>query len=98
MYDLLIEPLAAYKLWIDLSAALATFVAAGFWLRASLIKAPKEVWHAFHIPSEGPLKGDVPEAIEALAKQSRLNSFAAGFAALAAVLTGISTLIGTRWG
>jgi hypothetical protein len=38
------------------------------------------------------------EAVLAVTKrQSRLNAMAAGFAAVAAILTGFSVLIGTRW-
>jgi hypothetical protein len=97
MYATFIEPLAMWKFWIDMASAACALGAALFWLRASLVKGPTEVRHAFHLPHEGPWEGDVPDAVKAMAKQSRLNAWAAGFAALAAVLTALSVVIGTRW-
>jgi hypothetical protein len=82
MYALLIEPLAPWKFWIDVCSAGTAFLAGNFWPRASLVRGPKEVRHAFHAPLEGPLKGYLPEAVEAMEKQSRLNARAAAFAAL----------------
>jgi hypothetical protein len=97
MYATFIEPLSAWKFWLDMASAVCAFGAALFWLRASLVKGPGEVRHAFHLPLEGSWEGDVPDAVTAMAKQSRLNAWAAGFAAVAAMLTALSVLIGTRW-
>jgi hypothetical protein len=96
VYATFIEPLAALKFYIDVVSAACALGAALFWLRASLVKGPKEVRHAFHQTDEG-WRGDVPDAVRAMAKQSRLNAWAAGFAAVAAVLTALSVVIGTRW-
>ena len=62
MYNALVEPFAPWKFWIDLVSAACAFGAAAFWLKASLVKGPPEVKHPFHLPLEGPWKGDVPEA------------------------------------
>lgn len=94
----LADPLAPWKFYIDVGSAICAFIAAAFWLRASLVRTPAQLRHFVHMPLEGPFQGDVAKVAAGVAKQSKLNAWAAGFAATAAVLTGISVLIGTRWG
>ena len=94
----LADPLAPWKFYVDVAAAAFAFIAASFWLRASLIKTPSELSLFQHLPLDGSFEGDVAKVAAGIGKQSRLNAWAAGFTAVAAVLTGISILIGTRWG
>lgn len=96
-YGLLVEALAPWKFIIDIAAAACAFVAAVCWLRASLVKMPKELRHLFHMTRQGPFEGDVADIFKGVLEQSRWNAYAAMFAAVAAILTGISVLIGTRW-
>jgi hypothetical protein len=90
--------MASVKFWIDLFSAFSALGAASFWLKASLIKTPREIPHTKNLRM---LDGDFGSGVLKLANgvsiQSRLNAYAAAFAALAAVLTAISVLIGTRW-
>jgi hypothetical protein len=98
MYAWLIEPLAEWKFAIDVAGAVCAFIAAGFWLRASLVKTPKELRRLIHMPPSGPIEGDLADLARGVSAQSRWNALAATFAAAAAVMTGMSVLIGTRWG
>jgi hypothetical protein len=90
MYNVLVEPFAAWTFWIDLASAVCAFGAAAFWLKASLVKMPGGPIHLVHPHFE-------KAVLDVTRRQSRLNSLAAAFAAVAALLTGFSVLIGTRW-
>jgi hypothetical protein len=94
----LVEPAAPWKFAIDVAAAMFAFVAAFFWLRASLVKTPTELRHVVHFPLEGPIEGDIATLMRAVGKQSHLNTWAAGLSAVAALLSGVSIFIGSRWG
>jgi hypothetical protein len=90
MYHLLIEPFVPWKFWIDLASAAAAFGAAAFWLRASVVRMPGGPIHLVHPYFE-------EAVLRVTRQQSWFNSVAAAFAAAAAILTGFSILIGTRW-
>jgi hypothetical protein len=94
----MIELLAPWKFWVDVSAASFAVCAAITWFRASVVKTPKVVRHVLHMPMDGPFEGDVADAVVGLHKQSILNAWAAAFSGVAAILTAVSVLIGTRWG
>jgi len=80
------------KLIVDLAAAACAFGAAAFWWIASNIGMPADGRIQFVHP-------DFENAVLSVTRrQSYWNSWAARVAAVAAVLTGISVLIGTRWG
>jgi hypothetical protein len=98
VYKAVIEALAPYEFYIGLAAVVCSFVSAGFWIRASLVRTPRELWHAIHMPLSGPMQGDLGNLVEGVYTQSRWNSRAALFAAMASVLTGVTLLIGVRWG
>jgi hypothetical protein len=94
-YASLIELLAPWKFAVNIAAAACALCAAACWLRASLAKMPKELRHLFHLSLEGPFWGDLADLPKGVLKQSQWNAHAAG---AAAILTGISALIGIRWG
>lgn len=91
------DTLAPVKAWVDGGSAVAAFAAAVFWFWASVIKQemPRQ---GFELPPTGVSHGDIATLLVVIRKQSRLNAWAAGFAGVAAGLTGLSVLIGTRWG
>jgi hypothetical protein len=98
LYDLLIEPLALWKFWIDMGSAACALGAGLFWLRASVVRTPAK----FQPPNnfnvlDGAFASDVIDLANKLRKQSRLNALAAGFACAAAVLVALSAVIGNRW-
>ncbi len=74
----LVEFFAPYKFWMDFMSAISAFIAAGFWLRASLVKTPSEIPKARNLSM---LDGPFGDAVTGLAKgviaQSRLNAWAA---------------------
>lgn len=83
------------KAGCDLGMVVCSFLAAVFWLRASLVKAPRDIL-IFAIISDGgiPAEGDVADAVRAMWTQSQWNAIAAGCACAGALLLGVSTLIG----
>lgn len=83
MHQTVIEPLAAWKNWIDGAAAICTFIAAAYWFNAPVMKL---------------LDSDIAIILIASGKESRPNARAAGFAGSSAILVGLSVVIGTRWG
>jgi hypothetical protein len=79
-------------------AAVCAFDAALFWFSASIWKLSKKERALIKYAGQGPIERDLWEVAHLSAKQSRLNAIAFVFAGLAAVLSGVSALIGTRWG
>lgn len=98
VYELLIEPLAPWKNWVDGGAALFALGAAVLWFLASVTKVPRELTRGFELPATGVQHGDIAAILIALGHQSRLNAWAAGCAGVSALLVGLGVMIGTRWG
>jgi hypothetical protein len=94
----MIELLAPWKFWIDVTAAFCAFGAALFWFSASIWKLSKKERALIKYAGQDPIEGDLWEVAHLSAKQSRLNAIASVFAGLAALVSGVSVLIGTRWG
>jgi hypothetical protein len=85
--------------WIcDWGVVLCSFLAAACWLRASLVRSPKEAGLKGALADVGPAMLLVDAAVKAMWTQSRWNAVAATFAAVAAILLGVSTNIGVLWG
>jgi hypothetical protein len=61
--------------FVQIGAVISAGLAAVFWIRAAMVRIPA-----------GLLGGDPGPISDALRRQSRMNAFAAGFAAAAAVL------------
>lgn len=98
MYATFIEPLASWKFYIDMVSAICAFGAGLFWLRASLVRTPTTIRKPKNLSMlDGEFGRDVSDVALGIARQGRLNAVAAAFASVAAVLTGLSVLIGTRW-
>jgi hypothetical protein len=91
------DALAPWKLWVDGLGAFAALIAASFWFGASLVRTPRTLRHLIHLRLDGEFEGDIADLAKGVAKQSRLNALAAVFAGIAALLTSVSVLIGTRW-
>jgi hypothetical protein len=98
MYDVLIEPLAAWKWLVDWGSVICAVTAAVLWWRASMIRTPAKFAepNAFNV-LDAAFAGDVVRLAEAVGRQSRWNAWAATFAGGSAFLVGLSTLIGARW-
>jgi hypothetical protein len=98
MYAMFIEPLAPSKFWIDMASAACALGAALFWLRASLVRTPTTIRKPKNLSMlDGEFGRDVSDVALGIARQGRLNAVAAAFASVAAVLTALSVVIGTRW-
>jgi hypothetical protein len=83
---------------VDWGAVLFGALAACFWLCASRIKTPTEFRASKNLSMlDGEFGEDVITLAKAVSRQSKLNSWAAGFAALASVCLAVSTWIGTLW-
>jgi hypothetical protein len=78
--------LAPWNFWFDSGAAISAFVTAIFWLCASQVKMPPAGLEFVHPQFERAI-------MDMARRQNRLNSWAAGFSALTALLTsfGVST-------
>ncbi len=96
MYSILIEPLAPWKFWIDLLAAICALGAAVLWLWASMVKVtlPEQ---GFELPPMGLQPHDLSGLVSSIGMQSRHNARAAMFAAASACITALSVMVGTRW-
>jgi hypothetical protein len=95
----IVEPLAPWKFGIDLGSALCAFAAGLLWLRGSLVRTPRELSDTANLAMlNGQFGREVAEIARGVARQARLNAVAAAFASATAVLTGVSVLIGIRWG
>jgi hypothetical protein len=98
MYTAFIEPLAAWKFYIDMVSAAGALGAGLFWLRASLVRTPTTIRHPKNLSMlNGEFGRDVSDVALGIARQGRLNAVAAAFASAAALLTALSVVIGTRW-
>lgn len=98
MYATFIEPLAAWKFWIDMGSAASAFGAGLFWLRASLVRTPTTIRHPKNLSMlNGEFGRDVSDVALGIARQGRLNAVAAAFASVAALLSALSVVIGTRY-
>ncbi len=91
LYGWVIEPLAPYKFWFDLAAVISAALTAYLWWKASLVKMP-----------DGPIAMVHPQfefaVMDVTRTQSKWNAWAAKASAVAAALTGLSVLVGSRWG
>ena len=79
-----------YHNWFDWTAAASSLFAAFFWLRASLVKMPGGPIHLVHPHFEVAI-------MEVTSRQSRLNAWAAGFAALAAFISALGMGTAKFW-
>jgi hypothetical protein len=82
---------------VDWGTVIFSLLAAMVWLRASLVKMPKEAGLRGAISDIGPALLAVDDAIGAVWRQGRLNAIAAGCAGVAAACLAVSTWIGTLW-
>jgi hypothetical protein len=95
----MIELLAPWMSRIDVNdRRLCIRRAALFWFSASIWKLSKKERAVIKYAGQDPIEGDLWEVAHLSAQQSRLNAIASVFAGLAALLSGVSALIGTRWG
>jgi hypothetical protein len=69
-----------------------------FWFSASIWKLSKKERALIKYAGQDAIEGDLWDVAHLSAKQSRLNAIASVFAGLADLLSGVSALIGTRWG
>ena len=70
--------------FIQLGAVAFAGLAALLWVRASLVKMP-----SLHASNFGLPDGDLGPVSDALRRQSRLNAYAAGCAAVSAIFQGV---------
>jgi hypothetical protein len=91
LYEWVIEPLAPYKFWVDMAAVISAGLTAYLWWKASLVKMPGGPIALVHPHFEHAI-------MDVTRRQSEWNARAAKASALAAALTGLSVLVGTRWG
>lgn len=87
------------SLIIQILSAVFAFAAAAFWLKASIDHAPDRVAAAMKSRGGMDIYGsDLTKVVDALVQQGRLNAYAAGCAAIAALLQGISIVgVALKW-
>jgi hypothetical protein len=97
IYKATIGWLVPYQFWIGISAAIFSFVSTLVWIIASRVVTPKNLNAAIYVRNDR-IEGDLAELVRGVYRQTERNALAAGFTAIAAILTGIYVLIGVRLG